>query len=812
MNLRILRNLWIRKTTVIPICVPGVIVWAIAVSVFPVSAQDPNEWHAIVSFGPDLLSLTNDPSDPQLLYGCNRGFFFSTNAGSTWQYSMAGVPPELSSGMEDNSENIFVVTEDEHIVLYYLFDFFHENASRTGYYARHLFKSDDRGMTWIEQYPIYDIKFYNVCRLDPKTGIMIAGMNRPADDRDLTIQKSTDTGWTWLAVERFDSDRSLTSLEFSSAGDGVVYAGTSDIDRSILKSTDWGNTWISIQPPDWNAWLVYQIRSHPHFPDTVFAVLRSSDPIRRSTDGGQTWHSITPVEWMETQSTFRIHVAPFEPFPLFLYSDLTGSMHVSMDSGETWECYAENLTGRRIQYMNDNTAMFCSIESEAKVLFANHSVVSSLDMGKNWNLESFTSSASNGRINFSGTGRILMFSNNNGVLFSDDQGSSWSRSSGLHTYLFDPPTSILFDPLISDSVWDYAFLPVSEAGQPSLVLRHSSDNGAQWQERPIFSDVRATWVKISSAVSGRLFAIVDTNRASPFVGNSWIRISDDGGNTWMDRTVDTGICIWDIIDFSDNPDEMIILASAPYDDGYTAGIYTSVNGGETWTINPGFATTLESDRQSAYSDIGYLVQSTEHVDHVYLGFGKLFISRDRGASFSVISTGDQKLDAKKGTFHIEQHDPRVLYCSIMEGLDNTGASMRSCDGGQTWSDPNFPRYLDVSMDGRTLLDVRGFKKMVVSSESPRMMLGGYYSDHETITFLLWAMDPDIHDSVTGILGYMDNQRLPLYIVDQNPVSSGLFNFSIQTPPDVSGRYRFDLRAIDRFGNLSEPWPALLIRN
>lgn len=113
------------------------------------------------------------------------------------------------------------------------------------------------------------------------------------------IWKTTDAGVSWLPVNDFMSNLSVSSLAMSSTNSNTLYAGTGEgfyngdavRGAGVFKSTDGGVTWnqLSATNPasntDW--YYVNRLAMHPTDGNTLLAA--TNNGIYKTTDGGATW-------------------------------------------------------------------------------------------------------------------------------------------------------------------------------------------------------------------------------------------------------------------------------------------------------------------------------------------------------------------------------------------------------------------------------------------------------------------------------------------------------------------------------------------
>jgi photosystem II stability/assembly factor-like uncharacterized protein len=200
----------------------------------------------------------------------------------------------------------------------------------------------------------------------------------------------------------------------------------------------------------------------------------------------------------------------------------------------------------------------------------------------------------------------------------------------IHALLIDPddPDHLLFG---------------SHAG-----LHESWDGGFTWTEGTL------------QAVDAMSLSVSPQDPATFYIaGHDVLLVSRDGGHQWQPLVHD--LPGTDIHAFAQDPLEPTRL----YAFIVGAGIFTSVNGGETWTVLP-----------TQPSEGAPLVLATNG-DSLYAGLGTgLVVSRNHGTTWEPIP-GD--LPGIPITIAAPATDSQLLYVGTQRGL------VKSTDGGQRWS-------------------------------------------------------------------------------------------------------------------------------
>ncbi len=109
------------------------------------------------------------------------------------------------------------------------------------------------------------------------------------------------------------------------------------------------------------------------------------------------------------------------------------------------------------------------------------------------------------------------------------------------------------------------------------------------------------------------------------------------------------------------------------------------------------------------------------------------------------------------------------------------------------------------------------RKMTIATEAPFLHLAGYGNTLVNCGFpgvlqiYAFAQDPDPNDKVTSIELFYNGEPIGDRLSDESTPGSGLFYKLYDVAPSASGTFNLQLRAKDRFGLLSDPWPAMTVK-
>lgn len=320
-----------------------------------------------------------------------------------------------------------------------------------------------------------------------------------------------------------------------------------------------------------------------------------------------------------------------------------------------------------------------------------------------------------------------------GMYKSTDAGATWSYI-GLEDTRYI--ARIVVDPMNSDRVW------VAGTGSlfgtnPERGIYRSLDAGETWDLVLALTDSTAgTDVAVDpqrpdtvyAAMWERVRGLTYRQSAGPTSG---IYRSFDGGDHWHELTsgLPSGPDVGRIgLSVCETEPQAIYAIYADHP-GYFAGVYKSVNGGDTWTR------TTDTDLESLYSSFGWY-------------FGQVRV--DPGNRNRVFALGVPMYRTEDGgntwyevgnSMHVDHHalafDP-TDYSSIVEG--NDGGIYVSTDSGDSW----YKRY-----DQHT----NQFYAVEIDYQNPSRLYGGT-QDNGTLRTV--TGDPDDWERIFGGDGFYCN--------------------------------------------------------
>jgi photosystem II stability/assembly factor-like uncharacterized protein len=188
------------------------------------------------------------------------------------------------------------------------------------------------------------------------------------------------------------------------------------------------------------------------------------------------------------------------------------------------------------------------------------------------------------------------------------------------------------------------------------VLYRSTDQGKSWQK-----------IAIAPLKEGQIssLAVSPAGKGSQYIAGAGVGVlrSDDGGNTWIDRS--EGLANRDVI-------AVVAHATQP-ETAYAVlrdqGVYRSQDGGRSWRLMD--RTSQQGLRQLIHSNMAGSMQT-----------GWLFAATSKGIRramdcFCLWQTAG-KLDGQAYAVTYDPREPKLLYAATEKGL------FSSPDGGETW--------------------------------------------------------------------------------------------------------------------------------
>jgi photosystem II stability/assembly factor-like uncharacterized protein len=390
-----------------------------------------------------------------------------------------------------------------------------------------IFKSTDAAGTWKRLSPGIGRRGMVINRLvadpaDPRTLYAVAWQLTSSGGG---LFRSRDGGATWEEAFFDTAVASLRCLAIAPSNNQILYAGTL---RGVFKSIDAGKKWKYLRGSNYIIHGVESMVVDPKNPDLVLAGSRRM--AYRSDDGGENW--IPVVKGMQQDSDiFDLLPIPGEA-PRVLASACTG-IFLSQDGGISWQhalltaAAAKEIKNRnpKDNKMKERTRCLARDPRNPQLVYAGTTV---------------------------------------GLFRSSDGGANWERSFGPDLVV----NAIAVDPSDSNRV----FLGVEDLG---VLL--STDRGSRFE-------------KVNQGLMHRNVSAVIADRQNParlFMGvlfdnaEGGIFRSLDAGKSWSPASAGIALQDRNIFALCQHPARADIYLA-----GSSAGLYTSADGGATWSKIP----------------------------------------------------------------------------------------------------------------------------------------------------------------------------------------------------------------------------------
>jgi photosystem II stability/assembly factor-like uncharacterized protein len=651
------------------------------------------------------------------------GVNVSEDGGRTWAPSNKGITTRV--GLSADSIPVFSLTIDPN----------DPNIIWVGTQnVRGVYKSTDRGHTWIEKTNGIDIEegiSFRGFTVDPRSSDIVYaqaeissfawtpdGSRCPGRGFDMTqgaVYKTTDGGENWQEIWR--GDNLARYLWIDPRNPDVLYVSTGIFDREaantdvaagkpggvgILKSTDGGATWRALNEANGLANLyIGSLFMHPQDPDTLLAAAGNNawpdnGGAYMTTDGGESWLRVQ-ASWSMNSVEYCLSD------PNIAYAGSDGEIYRSEDGGFTWELVAGGQAGSwywgppgvRAGFPID---MQCDPDDPNRLMVNNYGGgnFESLDGGRTWRnaSEGYTGAQTRDiAVDPREPGRVYV-GGRSGPWVSEDGGQTWhgltfgseASSSNLHTVTVNPQ----------------APLHVLAGGSEGGTILSSSEGGLSWSQvyvnpklEPDSAGIHE-YGAIEFAPSDptlvyagiRVVSLEISPEGASTINSYGMYKSTDGGDTWQEMN-DALTADKSITDVAVHPsDPNTVYAAA-----YGSGVLKTSDGGTSWHSTGSLCTkvlTLEIDPQQP--------------DTLYAGCreGGMYKTTDGGNTWVPSSAGMNPAATVKDIV-VAPTNPQSVYVATLDS-----GVFHSEDGGERWQAINdgltkrSVYTLAISTDGQTL--------------------------------------------------------------------------------------------------------------
>jgi hypothetical protein len=589
------------------------------------STNGGSSWSAInngLTDAPYVFSLAIDPTNSQNVYaGTDGGVFKSTTGGTSWSLvnsSLTAVSATSLAIDPTNSQNVYAGA------------------------AAGVFKSTNGGTSWSSVNNGLTDSNGNTLRvtslaIDPTNSQNVYAGANGSYGIAAGVFKSTNGGTSWSAVNNglIDSNSKVlhvTSLAIDPTNSQNVYAGMNGGDgttRGVFKSTNGGSSWSAVNNglTEINNYLISTyIVIDPTNSQNIYA--GTDEGVYKSTNGGNSWSAVNygltaaPVTFLAIDPTNSQNV-------------YTGSIGVfkSTNGGSSWSAVNNGLTDS-----NGNTLYVFSLAidpTNTQNVYAGaggsdgitKGVFKSTNGGSSWSavINGLTYSDGNTVNVFSlaidPTNSQNVYAGTDGGLFkSTTGGSSWSAvnnrltdSNGNTLKVF----SLAIDPTNSQNVYARA---TNGEGTVAGVFK-STNGGSSWSAvNNGLTDsngfvLSVTSLAIDPAHSQNVYAGVSSDDGtvagvfkSTTRGSSWSAVNngltDSNGNALFVTSL--------VIDPTNSQN---VYAGVNSGDGTVAGVFTSNNGGISWSA----VNNVLTDSNGNALFVTFLAIDSANSQNVYVG-------------------------------------------------------------------------------------------------------------------------------------------------------------------------------------------------
>jgi len=543
------------------------------------------------------------------------------------------------------------------------------------------------------------------------------------------LWKSVNGGTTWKALFQHQSVSTIGDVAFAPSDPSVIWVGTGEPNNR--QSTTWG------------------------------------DGVYRSTDGGTTW---THVGLEETRQIGRVRVDPNDPGVAYVAAqgnlwkpNAERGVYRTRDGGKSWKkvLYVDTLTGATdlVVDPSDPRTLYAATYQRLRRTWGfngggpGSGIWKTTDGGDHWTeLSGGLPSGPKGRIalDISASSPDVLYAtvqhaDSGGVYRTDDGGATWTRVNSL-----DPRPSyysqIRVDPQDPDRVYvlGVEFYGSSDGGKtfvqmptrPTYDVGVHSDYHALWIDpgnpRHFYLagdaglvrtwDRGATYRRIDNIPIGQFYAIGADDRTPYRIYGGMQDV-----HSWMAPSASRNFMgiragQWKEIGFGDGT---YMQASHPA--GEPLAVFVGSNDGDIQRFDPVTGDELDVNPRAPEGEtyrfdwVSPILVSPHDPHTVYLGGNRLFVSRDRGESWSATADLTKAIDrdtltlmAVKGSADmLSKNDGTGSYSEITTidespltpdvlwvGADD-GSVRVSRDGGRSWTEvgrnvPGIPATMYVS--------------------------------------------------------------------------------------------------------------------
>ncbi|OYT70995.1 MAG: hypothetical protein CFK52_09280 [Chloracidobacterium sp. CP2_5A] len=327
------------------------------------------------------------------------------------------------------------------------------------------------------------------------------------NDRDGGVYKSTDGGETWRVLLK---DESVRAFALAPGNASVLVAGTL---AGAFRSSDGGETWERLSPAG-HAGIrnIESVAIDPRDADTVYVGTWYLP--WKTSDGGKSWTFIhgETSKLIEDSDIFSIAIDAFDPDRV--YCSACSGIYRSLDGGRNWTKF------KGIPFSARRTHVIFPHPTREKEIFAGttEGLWRTADGGETWRqILPSTTTINEIRVHPSAPDRIIVGTENRGVLISEDGGGAFQP----YNYGF---VARRISSLLSDSM------------QRGRLFASVMFNGAEGGVY-VSPDLGQTWHSSSQGLGARdvyeVHAPVGNSRRLYAATSDGVFLTDNGGILWQ---------------------------------------------------------------------------------------------------------------------------------------------------------------------------------------------------------------------------------------------------------------------------------------
>ena len=415
-----------------------------------------------------------------------------------------------------------------------------------------VFKSVDGGNSWARTAlpQTYETAIFALAVSSSSPSILYAGGKT-------AVFRSNDAAETWQTVA---GGSGITAIAIDTGSSSTVCY--TDEFGFLYRTVDGGANWatFSIGPP------AADLVADPTSPSTFYLAANSSPGgVYKSTDGGAGWPVLT--NGIEAANAQKVFVAPTQPATVF--ASMSSGVFRSTNGGASWTPVGPGLPSSGV------TAFAASPRSPSTVYAATaDGLFRSPDAGLTWTRLGVSETVRSLAVDPDSGNTVFAGTDANGVLRSQDSGTSWSASNqGL--FASTAVTALAVDPLVPFSL----YASISPGG-----LFKSTDRGA-------------TWAAPGAGVGAAEMKAIVLDPSAPGVGyaldDRQVYKTTDGGEHWIVSY------LWDVYCYCST--SLTALAIDPAVPSTLYAAWTTI--GHNFTIQAGILKS--TDRGASWTDLAW---------------------------------------------------------------------------------------------------------------------------------------------------------------------------------------------------------------